>query len=226
MANIYDVDQSELVEKAAEELKKVEDIKPAEWALFVKTGAGRERAPADKNWWYKRAASVLRLVYKLGPIGVEKLRTKYGGKKNRGMKPEKFYKASGNILRKILQQLEKAGFVKKDEIKSYKGRVVTPKGRSFLDKIASKIANFNKPKQAKKSEEKLQKKEKKEAVKAKNTETKPESKKDPKESKVSEQEKVPEDKAAEKKEEAKATEKPKAQDKQKEEINQADDKKE
>ncbi|HIP62762.1 MAG TPA: 30S ribosomal protein S19e, partial [Archaeoglobus profundus] len=38
-------------------------------------------------------------------------------------------------IRKALQQLEKAGFVKKTP----EGRVVTPKGRSFLDKIATEI---------------------------------------------------------------------------------------
>jgi small subunit ribosomal protein S19e len=161
MASIYDVDQSELVEKTAEELKKIPEIKPPTWAPFVKTGAHKERSPVDKDWWYFRAASVLRMVYKLGPIGVSKLRTKYGGKKNRGVKPEKFYKGSGNIIRKVLQQLEKAGFVKNEQKSKYKGRLITGKGRSFLDKIATqlikgaKVQNSNpqSPKGAQKKEE-------------------------------------------------------------------------
>lgn len=139
MATMYDVDVQELIKKAAEELKKVPEIKPPEWAPFVKTGMHKERPPADSDWWYARVASVLRAVYRLGPVGVQKLRTKYGGKKNRGVKKEHFYKGSGNILRKSLQQLEKAGFLKSAEKGSHKGRVVTPKGKSFLDKIAAQM---------------------------------------------------------------------------------------
>ena len=104
MANIYSCDPSELVEKAGVELKKIEIIKPTEWAAFVKTGMHKERPPLNNDWWFIRTASILRKVYVSGPIGVSKLRTKYGGKKNRGVKTEHFYKGSGSIIRKIMQQ--------------------------------------------------------------------------------------------------------------------------
>lgn len=139
MTIVYDVDAQELILKTAEELKKIPEIKAPSWAAFVKTGMHKERPPVNNNWWYVRTASVLRIVYRLGPVGVSKLRTKYGGKKNRGHKKEHFYKGSGSILRKSLQQLEKAGFVKFAEKGVHKGRVITPKGKSFLDKIASQI---------------------------------------------------------------------------------------
>ena len=114
MASIYDCDQSELVEKAAEELKKVNNVKAPQWAGFVKTGMHKERPPVRNDWWYVRTASVLKKIYTHGPIGVSKLRAHYGGKKNRGYKPEHFYKGSGSIIRKVIQQLEKEGFVKTD----------------------------------------------------------------------------------------------------------------
>ena len=139
MTTIYDVDSQELITKAAEELKKVPEIKPPVWAPFVKTGMHKERPPVKNDWWYVRTASILKAVYRLGPVGVSKLRTKYGGKKNRGVKKEHFYKGSGNILRKSLQQLEKAGFVKFAEKGVHKGRIATPKGKSFLDRIAIQI---------------------------------------------------------------------------------------
>jgi small subunit ribosomal protein S19e len=139
MVTVYDVDLQELMKKAAEELKKVEAIKPLEWAKFVKTSAARERPPLDKDWWYIRAASVLRRIYIYGPLGVSKLRKKYGGMKNRGHKPERFYKGSGNIIRKVMQQLEKAELIKFVEKGVHKGRVITPKGKKFLDGIASKL---------------------------------------------------------------------------------------
>lgn len=132
---IYDVDTNELLEKAAEALKKVEAVKMPKWATFVKTGPGKERPPVKGDWWYARTASILRKIYMKGPIGVSKLRSHYKSKKNRGHKPERVYRASGKITRTILQQLEKAGFIKFEEKNVHKGRIITPKGKSFLDKL-------------------------------------------------------------------------------------------
>lgn len=148
---MYDVDAQELVQKAAEELKKIPEIKPPVWAPFVKTGVHKERPPVNNDWWYLRTASVLRTIYRLGPVGVSKLRAKYGGKKNRGVKKEHFYKGSGSIMRKSLQQLEKAGFVKFAEKGVHKGRVITPKGKSFLDKIATQMMGSHPTKQIEKA---------------------------------------------------------------------------
>lgn len=158
MATIYDVDPSELIKKAASSLKSNDNIKEPSWAKFVKTGVSKERPPVETDWWYTRAASVLRKVYILGPIGVNKLRKKYGGKKNRGHKPEKFYLGSGNIVRKILQQLEKAELIKYAEKKVHKGRVITPKGKKFLDKIANEIVGVKPKKEVKAKVEKEVKK--------------------------------------------------------------------
>lgn len=138
MANIYDVDTNQLIENAAEELKKLGFKKPI-WSDFVKTGVHKEKPPINPDWWYFRLAAVLRSVYRMGPIGTSKLRTKYGGKKNRGHRPEKTFKGSGSIIRKALQQLEESGFVQKNEKGVHKGRIITPKGKSFLDKIAVKM---------------------------------------------------------------------------------------
>ena len=153
MPTVYDVYPNELIEKTAEQLKKIPEIKAPEWAIFVKTGIHKERPPADSDWWYFRAAAILRTVYRMGPIGVNKLRTKYGGKQRRGHKPSIFQKGSGNIIRKCLQQLEKAGLVKNIEKEKRKGRIITAKGKSFLDKLAGEIAKTKpKPESAKKTE--------------------------------------------------------------------------
>jgi len=159
MANIYNVQPTELIKKAAEELKKIGDIKPAEWACFVKTGVHKERPPVEEDWWYVRAASILRNVYRFGPIGVSKLRTKYGGKKNRGVRPERFYKASGNIIRKIMQQLAKAELIKEVKEGVHKGKVITPKGALLLSKAADSLV-VKKPVKEKKEEKKETKEEK------------------------------------------------------------------
>lgn len=135
MATVYDKKPQEVIEKAAESLKK--EITMPDWARFVKTGHAKMRTPAKEDWWYMRAASMLRKIYKKGPIGTNKLRTDYSAKKNRGHKPERVYKASGKIIRTILQQLEKAQYIKQEKRGTHKGRVVTAKGKSLLDKIGS-----------------------------------------------------------------------------------------
>jgi len=139
MATIYDVPQQELIEKTAEELKQVSQIKAPSWSAFVKTGVSRERPPVRKDWWHVRAASILKKIYRLGPIGTSKLRRKYGGRKNRGHAPEHTFKGSGNILRKIMQQLDAAGLTKQVQKGLHKGRIITPKGKSLMDKVSSSI---------------------------------------------------------------------------------------
>ncbi len=119
--------------KVIEALKKEKEIAPPEWAPFIKTGAHKERPPVDSDWWYIRAASVLRKVYFRGPIGVNRLSKLYGGRKNRGNKPERKYRGSRSVLRKILQQLEKAGLVTHVD-KPQKGKIITKKGRELLKK--------------------------------------------------------------------------------------------
>lgn len=135
MATVYDVPPDMLIKEVAERLKKMKEFEPPEWADYVKTGVHKERAPEQQDWWYTRVAAIFRKVYIDGPVGIERLRTAYGGRKRRGSEPPKFRKGSGSIIRKALQQLEKAGFVEKTK----EGRVVTPKGRSFLDRIAAEI---------------------------------------------------------------------------------------
>jgi len=142
MATIYDVEPEELIIAIAEQLKTNENIKPLSWTVFAKTGPSRERPPVQKDWWYIRAAAVLRAVYKLGPVGVQKLRTKYGSKQRRGHQPKIFKKAGGNILRKILQQLDAAELTKKVEKGQHKGRILTPKGKSLVDKTATSIGKL------------------------------------------------------------------------------------
>ena len=155
MTTIYDVDTNELILIAAKKLKQEKLVSPPAWTPYVKTGVHKERPPVDADWWYIRSAAVLRTVYRQGPVGVSKLRTKFGGRQNTGYKPEHHYKGSGNIARKVLQQLEKSGLLKNEQKGQHKGRVITPKGKSFLDKIAtemSKASNPRKEKEAKKPE--------------------------------------------------------------------------
>ena len=136
MVTAREVRPEKLVERLKEELKKVNEIKPLEWSKFAKSGFHKERPPQQKDFWYIRTASMLRRIYLDGPVGVERLRSYYGGRKERGYIPAHFRKGSGSIVRKILQQLEKAGLAEK----AAKGRKITPKGQKLLDNIAYEVS--------------------------------------------------------------------------------------
>jgi len=132
MVGIKQANIEKTIIKLSETLKS--QITMPEWANFVKTGANKERIPQNKDWWYKRAASMLLTIYNKGPIGTSKLKTKYGSKKNRGFKPERFMKSSGKIIRTIFQQLEKQELVTQKKEGVHKGRIITSKGESLLTK--------------------------------------------------------------------------------------------
>ena len=140
MNPVYELDPHEYNKKLADALKKIPEFKVPEWALFVKSCSAKERPIDDEDFWYKRAASILRQIYRRGAVGVSRLRTKYGAKKNRGSKPEKFKKAGGKIIRTILQQADAAGLTEIIKpikgVKSQKcGRRLTEKGKKLLESI-------------------------------------------------------------------------------------------
>ena len=137
MPTPYDVPPSLLIKRLAQHLKdNVDNIKPPEWTPYAKTGSHTQRAPNNPEWWYIRCASLLRKVYVKGPIGLEHLRSEYGGRKDRGFKPEHTRKGGGAIIRNALKQLEAAGLV---TILKGRGRVVAPEGRKLLDLLSTEI---------------------------------------------------------------------------------------
>ncbi len=138
MVNVLEVPADLLIRRLADYLKKnVEEVRPPEWSFYVKTGRDRERPPLQDDWWYIRAASMMRKMYKSGkPAGIEKFRVIYGGRKNRGSRPEHFVRAGGAIPRTILKQLESAGLVARIP---GKGRILTPKAISVMDRLAGEI---------------------------------------------------------------------------------------
>ena len=137
MITPYDVPASKFIEKLAKYLREnVDEVQPPAWASVAKTGTHVEKQPQNPNWWYIRSASILRKVYVHGPIGIEKLRAAYGGRKDFGTKPEHAVKAGGSNIRKVLQQLEAAGLIQKS---SPQGRIMTPKGRKLLQEVAEDL---------------------------------------------------------------------------------------
>jgi len=134
MNNIKSIEAGKYNVLLAAELKKHKEFKAPEWVSFVKSGPGKQRPIGDDDFWHKRAASVLRQIYFRGTVGVQRLRTRYGNRKNRGKQPAHFVPASGKILRLILQQAESAQILTKSEGKT-KGRMLTEKGKKLLEGV-------------------------------------------------------------------------------------------
>lgn len=139
---VYNAPADDLINRVAIVLKEELKVEPPAWAWHVKTGCHKDNIPVNPDWWHVRVASLLRKIYLNSPqgLGVERLRSIYGGAKDNGTRPAKHTKASGNVIRKGLQQLEKMEFVTRV---SGKGRVISSKGQSFLDKIAFDIMKDN-----------------------------------------------------------------------------------
>ncbi len=133
----HNVPADKLIKALAEHLKdNVKEISPPAWASYSKTGTHVERIPTQPNFWYLRSAALLRRLYTDGPVGIERLRTVYGGRAKKGMINEHFYKSASGNIRKALQQLEAAGLVAKV---GNRGRVLTDKGISTVDRAAYKL---------------------------------------------------------------------------------------
>jgi small subunit ribosomal protein S19e len=136
MTTLYDVSATKLIELTAMKLKDDERFAPPEWAAWVKTGVHKEHPPQNDDWWYVRCAALLRRIAIDGPVGTQRLRSVYGGKTDNSSRPERFVKGSGSIIRKAIQQLENAGFVRTTP----KGRQISPEGRSLLDNSAYELS--------------------------------------------------------------------------------------
>ena len=136
MATAFDVPAEKLIPKLAEELKKVATIAPPDWAAFVKTGRHREKSPVSNDWWHVRTAAVLRKIYVEGPVGTTHLAAMFGGKADRGSKPNRAVRGSRSISRMTVQQLEKSQLVQKQKDG---GRVVTAKARKMIDGMSTQI---------------------------------------------------------------------------------------
>jgi small subunit ribosomal protein S19e len=137
MADVRSVESGKYNILLAHALKEFSEFKAPHWAALVKTSTHRQRPTQEVDFWHKRAASILRQLYIRGTVGVNRLRTRYGGRKDRGMKPAEFRKSGGKIIRLILQQAEAAGLAEKVKGKS-PGRKLSSKGKEFLESVADK----------------------------------------------------------------------------------------
>jgi len=139
LVTAYTIPSDALIKKLAVVLKEKSIITPPDWAAWVKTGHFKEDKPLDnENWFYIRSAAVFRKIYIRGPIGIQELRKQFGSRKNRGSMPNKASLASGAVIRNIVQQFEKAGFLTTPAVE---GRIITSEGKKFVDAVCKELKN-------------------------------------------------------------------------------------
>ena len=134
---VKDVAAQTFIKEYAAHLKQSGKIELPKWHNIVKTGKFKELSPYDPDWYFVRAASIARRIYLRQDIGVGALRKVYGGAECTGVRQPRFCKASGGLIRKILQDLEELDIVTKEH--GGKGRRITDNGRRTLDGIACKV---------------------------------------------------------------------------------------
>ncbi|MEL9914363.1 MAG: 30S ribosomal protein S19e [Thermoplasmatales archaeon] len=135
MVNLKDVPPDILIKELSSRLKG-QVVEPP-WIKEVKTGQHKERGPEDPDWYFIRTASVLRKIALNSPIGVESLASEYGGKIDRGSARYHAGKGSRKIIRSVVQELERLGYVTKNR----KGRSISPAGTKMLISVANEIAS-------------------------------------------------------------------------------------
>lgn len=147
--NVKDCPADAFVRAYANHLKRSGKIEVPTWVDVVKTGAYKELAPYDPDWFYVRAgmfpvpsgclgshlfvAALARHIYLRKSVGIGALTKLHGGAKNRGHRPFHHANSSGSVQRKAVQGLEGIGVLEKDP---KGGRRISQDGMRDLDRIA------------------------------------------------------------------------------------------
>ncbi|GAB3325991.1 30S ribosomal protein S19e [Haloplanus rallus] len=138
MVTLYDVPADALIDELADRL--ADRIEEPAWVNYAKTGSSKELPPQQDDFWAVRAASLLRKVAVDGPVGVDRLSTAYGDRKQGSTRYRVAAKhteaGSKKIIRTILQQLEDEDLVSTAQ---GEGRVATSEGQSLLDEVAADV---------------------------------------------------------------------------------------
>ncbi|KAG8734602.1 40S ribosomal protein S19 [Ceratobasidium sp. 428] len=101
MPGVRDISADAFIVAYSSHLKRSGKLEVPIWVDLVKTGAYKEQAPYDPDWYYVRAAAVARHIYLRKHVGVGALAKLHGGRNRRGNRPSHHADASTNIQRKV-----------------------------------------------------------------------------------------------------------------------------
>eukprot|EP01091_Cochliopodium_minus_P011285 TRINITY_DN315_c0_g1_i1.p1 TRINITY_DN315_c0_g1~~TRINITY_DN315_c0_g1_i1.p1 ORF type:complete len:185 (-),score=41.05 TRINITY_DN315_c0_g1_i1:86-640(-) len=133
---VNDINAATFIKYFSRYLRRTGKIELPKYVDTVKTGRFCYNGPANPDWYYVRAASIVRKVYLTPGVGVGALRHIYGALNRRSKGRKHHTPASGAIIRHVFHQLEKLQLIEKTP---NGGRRVTKIGRRDLDRISAQI---------------------------------------------------------------------------------------
>ncbi|KAF8133929.1 hypothetical protein EV363DRAFT_1397335 [Boletus edulis] len=156
MPGVRDISADAFITAYASHLKRSGKLEVPTWVDLVKTGAFKELAPYDPDWYYVRAgnhpkhveiypaqplhppsiAAIARHIYLRKDVGIGKLAKLHGGRNRRGNRPSHHADASASVQRKVCQALEKIGVLEQTD---NGGRRISQDGQRDLDRIATAV---------------------------------------------------------------------------------------
>jgi len=134
---VRDVAAPAFIAAYAEVLKNNDKFVVPKWADTVKTGVFKELAPYDPDWYFIRAAAIVRKIYLRQGTGVGALKKRFGGAYRRGARPEIHRDAAGGLIRTILIALDELKITEKS---AKGGRKISRVGQQALDLVAGQVA--------------------------------------------------------------------------------------
>jgi len=102
VSSLRDISAAEFIKAYAAHLKKSNKLELPDWVDYVKTAHGREMPPLDPDWYFVRAASVVRKIYLNRGLGVGALAHWYGKAVRKTNKPQHHHRASRKVIRHVL----------------------------------------------------------------------------------------------------------------------------
>mmetsp|Transcript_81081 Transcript_81081/g.225600 ORF Transcript_81081/g.225600 Transcript_81081/m.225600 type:complete len:150 (-) Transcript_81081:18-467(-) len=134
---VRDVPAADFISAYSEVLKNNDKFVVPKWVDLVKTGVHKELAPYNHDWYFIRAAAIVRKVYLRQGTGVGALSKRFGGNYRRGAAPERHQDGARGLIRSILLSLDELKITEKTE---KGGRRVTRIGQQALDLVAGQVA--------------------------------------------------------------------------------------
>ncbi|KAI0247122.1 ribosomal protein S19e [Lactifluus subvellereus] len=150
MPGVRDISAEAFITAYSSHLKRSGKLEVPTWVDIVKTGAYKELAPYDPDWYYVRAAAVARHIYLRKDVGIGALAKLHGGRNRRGNRPSHHGDASSAVQRRICQSLEKIGVLEQGP---NGGRRISQDGQRDLDRIATAVVEAEREKEEEEGED-------------------------------------------------------------------------
>jgi len=102
-----------LISALAAHFKREGKLEIPDWVDYQKTAVYKDLSPRNADWYYIRAAAILRIlsIWQTG-VGVKNLTKYFGGISRRGVAPNHKMRCYGSVIRKPVQSMKALSLIK------------------------------------------------------------------------------------------------------------------